>query len=228
MKRFQTFGAALLAVFALAAVAVATASAATPEALSEFPNTFTGTSGAGALEQKNGSLAIQCSSDKSSGSLTSSKAGTYAIDFEGCKTSLGGECHSEGDLEKIILVSGTFSIVYVLKPPTTHTGILFLLSQFHITCIVGGLTTLVLVRTHNGGVLGLIEPVNTKTKAFKINVTKAAKGVQSETAYWTSATSAETKEVWLESAVNAGAFEQSSEESAANNVTFAKELTIDA
>jgi hypothetical protein len=87
MRRISVIGLALAAVFAMSAVAVATASAA-PEFLNKEKKAvvkkhFTGTSGKGEL--KAGSIVVTCTADKDTGEISGTKkVANVVVTFTGC------------------------------------------------------------------------------------------------------------------------------------------------
>jgi hypothetical protein len=217
MHRLRVLGLLCMAMFAFAAASAASASAALPEALGTFPTTFTGTSGKGALETSSG-LAIQCKKGKNSGSITGAKTGTFTIDFEECTGPIGEKCNSLGDAEGIILVTGASDLVTIKKG---DAGLVLLLKpEVHVICHTFLGEVLILVR---GDIITLVTPINKKTTKFELNI-KGEKGKQEFTECETGEPCG--KKITLESSTNGGAFEQSSNSSAENKLTTAKELEI--
>jgi hypothetical protein len=116
MKRLKLLGLALIAVFALSAAVTAVASAELvsflPTGSAASPVTFTAKSGAGKLETLGGGK-IECASDKGTGEVTSSDAGHFVVEFEGCKNpTLGVSCAdlSHTDAQGVIKVEGAFDL----------------------------------------------------------------------------------------------------------------------
>jgi hypothetical protein len=224
MKQMKILGVVLIAVFVFAAVTGATASAAKPEFLT--PNgeqtKFTDSSGEIIFEDTSGKE-LKCKKSTSKGQILKAKEGSYTFDLEECSSG-GVQCNTEGDAAGVILFSGTFDLAYILKPPTTHTGLILLFNQFTIKC--AALSVAVRMHGANGGLIVLIEPVNLLTDEFTINASEV-KGVQAETAYWLSAESAETKEVFIESRLGAN-FLQTGVDMVNEKIKTEKEIKIDA
>ena len=112
MQRLKIVFLALMAVFALSAVASATASAAeheNPVVLPLAAETFTGESGPGTLSTLAGKE-VKCKKDKSEGTIAANgREGTLHIDFEECTNETGTiTCTGLGDSSGIILALGTF------------------------------------------------------------------------------------------------------------------------
>jgi len=214
MQRLKVLGLALMAVFALSAIASATASAL-PEVLNEkkeqAAQKFTGTSGVTELVKLNGKK-VECEASTAEGEIEKGKPlGLFHIHFTGCKGLLGAACTGEGDKEKEILVLGTFHIVYdkLASEGSLGAAILFLVPRFHFTCTVVGVKVLVLVQ---GEVLCLIKPINTFAKHFEIVCEGGKeKGDPGETTYWNDNGEAVDVKNGLLAEENTGAFEMSSE-----------------
>lgn len=119
MQRFRLLGIALMAIFAIGAIASATAAAENPEILPiptvKTPLKFTseGLDVSYVLETTAGGK-IKCDKVKNKGEFTTQDAGTATIDFEKCET-LGLPCRTEGDAEGIILVSADIQFVDLKK-----------------------------------------------------------------------------------------------------------------
>jgi hypothetical protein len=207
MQRVKVIGLVLMAVFMMSAVAATAASAETlPEFVKELE--FEGTSGAGELGLTGAN--ITCTSSNILGHKPENKKlGLFFVHFSGCK--LGGKgCNSLGDVKEIILVHVVWHLVRLLKG-SEHAGIWLLVLNVHIECEF--LKTLVLVQ---GNVLGLIEPVKTKTAKYPINL-NAKEGKQEFTKYVNDAGGEE--EAKLEGSINEGAFKPATETSANNKIT---------
>jgi hypothetical protein len=163
MIRVRTLGLAFVAVFAISAVASATASATLPEFSAS--TTFTSAGGAGKL--KTAKSEVSCTSNTTEeGKVTAPKsASVKAVVFKGCKSS-GAECKNAGKEEiKTVPLSGTLG--YVEKaavPPKVGvelkptTGTVF--AEF--TC--GGIIKV----TVSGATVGQLTPVNTLTEKFEL------------------------------------------------------------
>lgn len=220
MIRLRMLGLALVAVFALSAVAVASASAALPELVNKEGKeikagkrgfTSEGTGGPYVLETKSGNK-IECSTLSNTGKVTGLKTDTVKVLFDGCKSVLLDEpCTStvpkgkeEGDIETTELAS---ELVYinkakkevgiVLKPKGTANFTTFECSGIKIEV--------------KGSVIGVITPINklvTPPAKFTLAFTQE-KGVQKPTEY-ENEKGEKVKDV-LETSVAGGAFEESGE-----------------
>lgn len=180
MQHFRILGMALMVVFALGAVVSATASAEVvilPLLTAE--EKWTGVSGLGTLEVLPGGIfhQIVCTKDKTEGTFEAKKPlGLFHITLEGCKNS-GSACTGLGDASGVILLLGTFHLVFDKLGAGVELGVgmLFLLESVHLTCFS--------LLTVTGQLLCLIKPNNTKVKHWEI-VCKGAKGDPGETEYW--------------------------------------------
>jgi hypothetical protein len=163
MQRLKLLGVALMAIFALSAIAATTAAFAEnplilPEPTATKPLTFTGAAGLGTLETTKGAL-IECKKETNSGSFTTGRTGTITIDYEECHAIISGvgeiACHSLGDKTTSILTGGTISVIDQDIGGKLMPGVLVTLtSLLHIECALG---VLILVL---GSVIGLITKIN--------------------------------------------------------------------
>jgi hypothetical protein len=185
MRKLRMLGFALLTVFALSALAAATASASV-EVLNEkhellaAQETWKGESGKGTLEGLKGKKVV-CQSDTSEGTIEAKKPlGLFHIEFGGCKGEGVVPCTGLSDEPEHILVLGTYHLVFdklgSLEKKELGIGILFLLEPVHFECL--GVLFFV-----TGEVLCLIKPVDELTKHFEI-VCEQKTGDPSETLYW--------------------------------------------
>jgi hypothetical protein len=176
MKRFKVLFLAAMAVFALSAMLVASASAA-PEALNaEGKGTAATFSGNSEKETKLAvlksplGLEVKCAKTKSSGTIEAGgKLGTVKLTFETCSTSLGGECTGLGDAAKTILSNGTIHLA--ANRGLTAGLMLFLIEHTHFSCTVLGVTKLFLVL---GELLCAVTPINTLTATLTITCSRGA------------------------------------------------------
>jgi hypothetical protein len=121
MQRFRLLGIALMAIFAISAIASATAAAENPEILpaptAKSPLKFT-SEGLDAKKEyileTTKKLTIICKTVTNKGEFTSQDSGTVTIDFEGC-TAKGVKCLAEGDVNGTILVFGDINLVDLKK-----------------------------------------------------------------------------------------------------------------
>jgi len=216
MHRLKILGFALMAVFALSAIASATASAL-PEVLNEAAEQasqkFTGTSGATELIKLNGKK-VECAASTAEGLIEKGKPlGLFHIHFTNCKGLAGASCTGEGDKEKEILVLGTFHIVYdkLTSEGSLGAAILFLIPRFHFTCTLFTVKVLILVQ---GELLCLIKPINTFAKHFEVicsQVSTEKPGDPAETVYWNDKGEAVNIPNGLLGEENTEAFEMSAE-----------------
>src|SRR5665811_600988 len=126
------------------------------------------------------SLEVKCKKTTGEGTLEAGgKLGTFHKHFEGCSTSLGGECTGLGDTAGSILVLGTAHLA-------TNTALtvgyeLSLVEHLHFSCTVLGITKLFLVL---GEYLCEVTPINTLTGTLTGRCKKGAeKGDPSVTSY---------------------------------------------
>jgi hypothetical protein len=189
MKRLRIVGLALLAIFALGAIASSSAMA-NPELLplptEKEPLTFSAESKElSELQANKGLNNIDCKTLKATGSFTSVDLGKGTLDFGECTAnakavkcwSLGDEKSKspDGTEKSVILVDNAdLHLVDILPAGKLELGLaVILLSELHIEC-QGGLLILV-----SGTVIGVVEGVTTlvKTKTMKLNFA-AKEGVQ--------------------------------------------------
>ena len=142
MQRLKILGVALMAVFALSALASTTASAAVV-VLPEVEEKWTGESGKGTLETLKALASVVCQKDKSEGTFEAKKPlGLFHITFEGCKAAGLIACTGLGEAKEVILSLGTAHLVFdklgkVLSE--AGVGVLFLLEPVHFECGSGKL-----------------------------------------------------------------------------------------
>jgi hypothetical protein len=219
MQRRKIAGMALLAMFALFAIASASASAANPTVTllsgETFPVTFEGTSGKGTLETVK-KTTVKCSAGTSKGTILENKTGETTIIFTGCESS-GFKCETTGAGSGEIITSGTTLLVF---DSLTTLGVAQLLT---VKETVFECTSLVKIKV-KGSLLLLITPINTETTKFELIVKQTA-GKPSDKAYWNNSTGKEEAPLLL-SSINGGAFEESADESAENKITTNKMNTV--
>jgi hypothetical protein len=225
----------VFALFAVAAVASATASA---ETLPYFtPTTATGTGTSGAVVLTAGSTKLDCKNGTNSfGAATRSvngerpfNLGQYTIDFKECTLNLGEQCHSLGDEHGVILLQGEYHLVTIdNSAKEKRAGVWFLLPAggLHIECEL--LATLLIM---TGNVLGLIANekdtedlrANARFRRFSILVAVVG-GAQANTVFLNN----EGREVKasLILKVNEGAETASTLESAENVIGFNEEVEL--
>jgi hypothetical protein len=209
MRQLKFMAAALMAVFSLAAITAATASAAAtlpnvlPEGTSLAPITSTGTSG----PTKFGSGALEIKSKKSTSKqlIALPKLGTFDVLFEGSTDAAGTLCIGLGDTEEgSILALGTFHYFDYNRGGELLVAVGFLLLPVHFSC---GSAILVIVQ---GCVAGAITtPVNTLSKTLEVFLT--AKSGDNEIITVLNAENEKAFACQLLASVNEGAFELSSQ-----------------
>jgi len=223
MKTLKTFGLALLVLAALGVVTAASATAETPKTLfleGKTSTTFTGTSGKGHLSTKSVPVSIECTKGKDSGEVKSTGTGTLTLTFEGC-TILGAKCLSLGATTAgEIKTSGTFSTVYDSLSPLLP-ALLLAVTEAHIECPAVGQLLLV-----KGNILLLFGSLTSGTEVTSTSiVVTVSNGKPGDTKYWTDSAGTEQHPLLLTS-VNGGTFEESGDESAENNASYASMVGI--
>jgi hypothetical protein len=224
MQRIKTAGLALLAILALTAITATTASAETkPEFGGKQPASVTSKNVSGTeakFFQKEGLATITCKSYTDSGTIITKKQGTFDILFLECTAPLAGKCTGLNDTTKgSILALGTFHLRYIAQTPTKDVGIAFLIKPVHFEC--EKLVELVEVR---GCVVGLITPINIKTKTTIITLHGNQKG-QNDFTQILNEGGTVNEPCKLESEFNGGSFRQSDQENTdEQTVTTAEEI----
>lgn len=161
MRQLKIVGAVLGTVFALSAIASATASAALPEFNPGTAGTkLTGTSGSGTLLTATKGI-IECTSDTVSGELTGKKTGKATVTFKGCSAFGFLGAKSLGDAEGVILTKVALELCYINKAKK-EVGVLTEVTEPVHVEVAGKLLKI------TGDAVGKITPVNTKTKKFKL------------------------------------------------------------
>jgi hypothetical protein len=185
MKRRSVFGAMLLAILAVSAIASASASALALPTLKfltgeTYPVTFSGTTTATAFLETAIGEKITATQTKLTGELTAGVLGPFTADFTGAKLK-ENSCNTEGDAAGVILIKGEFHLVFDSFEPL-HAAILLLVGETAIKC---GATTIHV----KGELLGLVEPINTETTTFKVKThcVVGKKGLQEDLTYWNDA-----------------------------------------
>ena len=169
MQRFRIIGMAILAIFAIGAVAAATASAEElrllPLGTTANPVKFNVSSAGGELGSE--VAKITCVKDKGTGETTSARLGKFRVTFEECKNvASGAACRGLSDLPGNITAEGEFHLRRLLgtEAEQKHIVVFFLLKEVHFSC------SIVLVKV-TGCVAGLIEPINKLAKELTIKLT---------------------------------------------------------
>jgi hypothetical protein len=197
MRRFRIIGLALVAVFAMSAVAVSSASAALPEfvpANGKFPVAAKFTSGPGTLETVGGHV-VKCTLDSGTGSIASAKLiDGIVIKFTKCTTTvplLGAiPCKTAGAAaEEIVTEKLTAKPVYdntgktavALLVANEKEGVTGLYASF--VCEKSIVKETIKVR---GSTLILISPLNKEAKLFPTSA-KQTKGKPEDSSSWNEA-----------------------------------------
>jgi hypothetical protein len=193
MSRIRVIGLALVAVFAMSAIAAASASAAELE-YTVFPNPIVKATqvGEGELETEAG-RDVKCTGGSTAGKIETAKTATAnSVKFTGCKSTKfgGGSCQSGATKGEIVTNELTSELVYPVGTRTLHnqaaevfkpkSGTEFV--KFSCETLLGAETLKV-----TGSVVCHIEPVNaaaSKKSTLKC-VRSASKGVQDLTEYET-------------------------------------------
>ncbi|MCW3056336.1 MAG: hypothetical protein JWO21_305, partial [Solirubrobacterales bacterium] len=176
MHRLKVLGLTLVAVLAVSAVAVASASAALPE-FTVFPNKATGSGGAGTLETLKGEK-VTCTAEKDKSEINGAKTVKgVVVTFTGCKESVfKANCNSAGAAAGEIVTNELSGEIGYVNKATKAVGLDLkpvgeLFAEFNCT---GGLLKLKV----KGSVIGKLSPVNTATKEFKLEFKLAGVGKQ--------------------------------------------------
>jgi hypothetical protein len=171
VTRIRMIGLALVAVFAMSAIATAAASAAE---MTPFPNKFTAKSGASTFETKSGEK-VKCSADSGTGEVTSATKDTATIKFTGCEA-FGFKCKSAGAASGEIVLKVTSELVDIMKANKEVGNILTLEKELTIECSIFEKLKV------KGSTLCPITPVEVKTKEFKL-ICKEKGGMQEPANY---------------------------------------------
>jgi hypothetical protein len=181
MRLRSALAMACLAMFMLGWASAA--SAALPTFLVEtgsLPVKFEGSAGLTRIKTT-GSFTVECKNTKVSGEVTSTHAGTYKFDIEGC-VAPGGltDCHTSGDPKGVLLWSGEFHFVRIALSPV-KAAMLMSIPTLSSSC-AGEFAT----HESKGFVLP-ITPINTFGKSFTLTAASAGVGVQEFTSYYNEA-----------------------------------------
>lgn len=230
MKRIRVIGLALAAVFAISAIASASAMAALPELVNAkgeaVKGAVTGASeGETILESKSG-IKVTCTSGTSTGEVTGLKTvGKTVVTFKGCKESIfGNKCQTKGEeAGKIVTLKIKGTIGYIKKAVPIEVGLDLQpeVAGNFVTFECGAFAK----EEVKGSVIAPITPINTKVKttgSFTLKYEKGASaGLQKVTKFEGGA------EDVLESALNGGGFEKSNQQGTAK-VKLAEEAELKA
>jgi hypothetical protein len=235
MRHLRVLGLALLALFAVGAVASASASAALPQVLVggvASAATFKGTSEpVPKLETLKGTF-VECEKSASTTEIgANGESGTFHVTFSGkchaVRSGVSAECTGLGDTTKgTILALGTVKFVYDKLGTELGVAAHLTLEPVHFECEAFGVKELVKV---SGDLLCLITPINTLTAKSAI-LCKQTKGDSTELKYWETSEGTE-KITSLLTATAEGTAESSGQETHENLVSFVggveKAVTLD-
>jgi hypothetical protein len=212
-------GLALVAVFALSAVVAASAMAEKPEFSPAEGNAFTTAGGAAKFEQKEGIAAVTAEKSEGKGEVQNAKEGTFDELYLGTKAPLAGKCTGLNDtVVGSVLAKGKFKIGY-LDAAKTKVGVVFKVEPVHFEC-----EKLITLITVEGAAIGVITPLNTKTKTFTATLKIKAAGVNEFTEIL-NATNTAFETFTLKSEINGAAAKQAAQETTVT-ITTTKEATI--
>lgn len=226
LKRFRVVGLCLVAVFAVSAVASASASAALPEFVPSTKQTFTSTSGVSTLAA--GAFTITCEKDTNAGEITGAKTvGKVVVKFTKCtiKVLFTFECKSKGAANGEIVTNalkGTLGYIegygsgvgLKLEPETASEY-----TNGEIECAGSNKVKV------TGAVIGEVTPINTSsTKGeliFKRTGTKQESGEEIEIEH------VRYEHVKLMSSLNGGTAGPAAEETT-DKITFKEAVEVKA
>ena len=207
--RIGTVILALIAVFAMSAVAASAAE------LEQSPSSgkFKVESKGGSFETTKGEV-IKCSSVKGEGELTGAKTSKSKVSFEGCKAKeiIEVSCSTKGAKSGVIETEITSELVWLNKSKKEAGEDLVLTKELEITC------SIVKIKV-KGSTICPVSPVNTKTTKIELTC-KQSKGKQEFTEYENE--KGEKKKDITESSKSGGAFVESGLEST-ETLTLEKE-----
>jgi hypothetical protein len=176
MKHMKIFGLALVAAFAVAAMAAAVASAVLPEFDGPFPKSFHALGLGGTLETTGGHE-VKCTSNHVNGEITGPKHDLATIRFLGCTTPspFGGriECNTSGEGSGVIATQKLLSLLgYIKRLAPTEVGVLIepASTELFAEFLCGGIITIKV----KGNVVGKIEPLNIAANKFPLLLKQAA------------------------------------------------------
>jgi hypothetical protein len=222
MRNVKLFAVAIMAIFALSVVAVATAAAeertkVLPEPTLASPLTSTGKGGEGKLVTVGGKE-VKCKKAVGTGEFTSLNLGPFHTTFEECTGPLDSTCMGEGDAAGKVLLLGTAHYWLALLTGRLVAALVFLFNELHFTCEALGVKLLVLVK---GCAAALAEPTEVLTKVTKDVFTEEKTGVSDIRSVLPQES---TKELscHTETNVNGAGFEESGETGTAENEKFEK------
>jgi hypothetical protein len=201
----------ILAAFAAAAFAGATAASALAVELPEF-SVETGLEGkSGAVTISSSAVTIKCTSSTTTMTATSKKAGTFTMTLHGCAEE-AAKCNTAGSESGVVVLGGEYSLV---RLSSENAGALLLVTEKEATCS----TLKVKIK---GGVIAPITPIDQAAKEFEL-LPAGSKGSQEIKEYENEA--GEKVKKTLE--VNAGlGFSAAALETIEDKLTAAKETKV--
>jgi hypothetical protein len=175
--RIKMVGLALAAVFAMSAIAAASASAALPELVNKegkelVKKGFVSTSGTSVFETKSGEK-VTCKADTDKGEITGPKTDKAKITFTGCEA-FGLKCNSKGAKAGEIILEVTSKYFYINKEKHEVGILLTLTAELTIEC-----TAFQKLKV-KGSTFCAVSPVNKLSTGGTITC-KQTKGVQEPT-----------------------------------------------
>jgi hypothetical protein len=193
MKRYVSLLFALLAVAAVSAVAVASASAAEPTVLFLSPETFpvelTGSNATTATELQNAAGTLKGEGYTLAMTEKAASEKAYSVTFSGVNKN-GEKCNSPGaGTGSVVISANPYKLVFDAlgaEAPALGVAALFTVNELTVECG----TTKIKIK---GNALGLVTPIKTEGTAFKgILHCSATVGEPAETKFWNSAGTEET------------------------------------
>jgi hypothetical protein len=222
MKRFKLIGIAILAIFALTAIAANIANAEEtkilPEPTALLPVTNKATGGPGKLLTLGGKE-IKCESSSGEGSATSFNLGTFHTLFTKCTGPLGSTCTGASNPSGLIALLGTvhFWLALLVKSGTLVAALVFLIAPFHFTCEAFGVKQLILVL---GCAAAHAEPTNVLTNLTKDVFIENGTGMPDIRSVLPSGATSEIPCITLTQINEEGAFEESAQSGTITNSKF--------
>jgi DNA-binding beta-propeller fold protein YncE len=221
-SKYKSALAALVAVCALGAVASASASAAPPEftlkAGEKFPDAIGNSLNSVPAGFETEALSASCSSNKTTGEITSAKAASLTLEWTGCVKGTT-QFTSEGAEAGHIVITGTGTLVYIDKAKS-QVGVLLALKEVKL---LAGEAKFFL----KGSLVVPISPINQKVYTFELPFHQKGVGEQEFTSYENEKGEVESTQLILEiskKAALAGIYVGN--EDYTNQVTASRELTV--
>ncbi len=182
MKHLKTMGLVVVALFAVSAFAVATASAALPELVSEgkelpAKTPFKSKSGKSTLETKSGEK-VSCTGDTNTGEITGPKTDVATVTFTGCSAFGILKCSTTGAKAGEIILKAISKLVYISKAAHEAGLDLELEKELTIECTSSEKLKV------RGSTIGVLTPVGEPAhEKLTLTFAQSSKGVQKPTEY---------------------------------------------